>query len=44
VGHAWQDGDLLIAWVVQNTLVKGDFELASKLRIALETLGWRPND
>jgi hypothetical protein len=43
-GRAQQDGDLLIAWVVQNTLVKGDFELASKLRIALETLGWRPTD
>ena len=39
-----QDGDLLVAWVVQNSLINGDFDLASKLRDALEELGWRPRD
>ena len=44
-GHVLQqDGDLLIAWVVQNSLVKGDFDLASRLRNALEELGWQPRN
>jgi hypothetical protein len=44
-GHVLQhDGDLLVAWVVQRTLMQGDFDLAMKLRDALERLGWRPSD
>lgn len=39
-----RDGDLLIGWVVEQSLMKGDFELAGMLRDALEKLGWRPTD
>jgi hypothetical protein len=37
------DGDLLIGWVVEQSLMKGDFELAGKLRDAMEKLGWKPS-
>jgi hypothetical protein len=37
-----RDGDLLLGWLVSNTLTKGDFELGLKLRDALEELGWQP--
>jgi hypothetical protein len=40
-GHMLRaDGDLLIGWAVEQSLMKGDFELAGKLRDALEKLGW----
>jgi hypothetical protein len=39
-----QDGDLLVAWVVTESLTKGNFDLAMKLRDALERLGWQPRD
>ena len=43
-GHVLQrDGDLLVAWVVAESLTKGNFDLAMKLRDALERLGWQPN-
>lgn len=37
-----RDGDLLIGWLVANTLVQGEFELGLRLRDALEQLGWHP--
>lgn len=42
--RAKEDGDLLISWVVTQSLMKGNFEMASKLRLALESLGWRSTD
>ena len=43
-GHMLQrDGDLLVGWVVEQSLIKGDFELVGKLRDALERLGWQPH-
>ena len=44
-GHMRQaDGDLLVAWVVEQSLVKGDFEMVGWMRDALEKLGWQPYD
>lgn len=44
-GHILQtDGDLLIGWVIEQSLMKGDFELVGQLRDALERLGWQPSD
>jgi hypothetical protein len=44
-GHMLQrDGDLLVAWAIEQSLVQGDFALVGKLRDALEKLGWQPHD
>jgi hypothetical protein len=42
--NAQRCGDLLVGWMVANTLSKGDFELGLRLRDALEALGWQPHD
>jgi hypothetical protein len=38
------DGDMLVSWVIEQSLTKGDFEMVGLLRDALERLGWRPHD
>jgi len=35
------DIDNLLTWAVEQSLLKGDFQLATQLRDAFEDLGWR---
>jgi hypothetical protein len=43
-GHMLQrDGDLLVGWVIEQSLVRGDFGMVSQMRVALEELGWHPS-
>lgn len=37
-----KDADLLTAWAIEQSLIKGDFTLATQLRDVLERLGWQP--
>lgn len=43
-GILQSDGDLLVSWAVQTSLMKGDFGLAGDIRDVLEKLGWQPTD
>lgn len=43
-GMLQADGDLLVSWAVQQSLLQGDFELGIRIREALEAVGWQPKD
>lgn len=43
-GMLQSDGDLLVAWAIEVSLVRGDMDLGVRLREALEAVGWTPRD